>query len=204
MAGFRGCVYDAPVDAVEDIDVTLTRFVADNPGQGTVEEYRYLYDLIVERAPCRLLIFGVGKDSKMWVAANAGGTTEFVEHELEWIGMTRKQIPGVIVHEVTYKTKRKHWKKMLDRTDDLLMQDLPASVTDTAWDIIYVDSPQGGNDRRPGRMKSIYTASRIAARGKQTDVVLHDCDREVERVYGDKYLGEDNLVAHVGRTRHYR
>jgi uncharacterized protein (TIGR01627 family) len=193
------------VSTVAVDDAALRTLVAGNPGQGTFEEYRYLREVIRAKAPCRLLVFGVGKDSALWIAANEGGTTEFVEHEREWIAATRDAVPGVVVHEVHYETRRKHWKKALDRPEALLMTDLPKPVLDGPWDILYVDSPQGGNDRRPGRMKSIYTAARIAERcPADVDVLLHDCDREVERVYGDRFLGAERLVEQVGRTRHYR
>ena len=41
---------------------------------------------IRSRAPgCRLLIFGLGHDSDLWLALNADGETHFVESSTEWI-----------------------------------------------------------------------------------------------------------------------
>jgi len=100
-----------------DADRDLRTLVERNPGQGSFEEYRHLRGTIRGRAPCRLLIFGVGKDSRYWLDANADGTTVFVEHEPEWIRTTRERLPGVDVVQVTYDTRRTQWKALLERRD---------------------------------------------------------------------------------------
>lgn len=184
-------------------DSELEALVEGNPGQGTLDEYVYLRDIISRRRPCRLLVFGVGKDSRIWMAANEGGRTVFVEHETEWIAKTREQIPGVNVVQVRYGTKRTQWKKLMGRHHRLFMEDLPNDVIAENWDVIFVDSPQGGSDKRPGRMKSIYTASVLARRSTDVDVLLHDCDREIEAAYGDAYFGDHLLVKTVRTLRHY-
>lgn len=178
-------------------------FVAGNPGQGTAEEYAYLRDVVAGRVPCRLLIFGVGKDSKLWVRANEGGTTVFVEHEPEWIAKTQQDLPDTRIVRVRYGTRRWQWRFLKELPRLLWMSDLPSDVAEAKWDVIFVDSPQGGKASRPGRMKSIYTASVVAARGDATQVLVHDCDRKVERVYCDRYLGHARLVREVRTLRHY-
>lgn len=185
------------------MDEDLRQLVAENPGQGSFEEYKHLRDTIKAHAPCELLIFGVGKDSKLWVDANPGGNTVFVEHEPEWINKTREQIPGVVIHQVTYATRRPQWKKLLHRQDKLFMEDLPNEVLANNWDVIFVDSPQGGTKKRPGRMKSIYTASVLAKRSTDVQVLVHDCNRQVERVYSDTYLGPERMVTQIRTLRHY-
>ncbi len=184
-------------------DDDLRELVEGNPGQGSFEEYRHLRETIRRRAPCRLLIFGVGKDSTFWMQANEGGRTEFVEHEPEWIQRTRELLPGVVVHQVSYDTRRPQWKRLLRRQDRLFMEDLPNSVLATNWDVIFVDSPQGGSSKRPGRMKSIYTASVLARRGTDVDVLVHDCDRPVEAAYSDRFLGPERMVKQVRTLRHF-
>jgi hypothetical protein len=57
----------------------------------------------------------------------------------------------------------------------------------------------------PGRMKSIYTASRLVAAGGH--VFVHDCERPAEQAFAARYLGDDRLVVEVkGRAilRGYR
>lgn len=181
----------------------IAQFVAGNPGQGTVDEYRYLHDIIAKRAPCRLLIFGVGRDSKLWVRTNEGGTTVFVEHEPEWIALTQRDLPTTRIVRVRYGTRRWQWWLLKEWPSLLWMRDLPADIAEAPWDVIFVDSPQGGKASRPGRMKSIYSASVIAARGDGTQVLAHDCDRQVEQVYCDRYLGRERFVREIHKLRHY-
>jgi hypothetical protein len=201
----------------------IRALVEGNPGQGTFEEYACILDTILAKAPCNLLIFGVGRDSQLWLRANEGGRTVFVEHEPEWIAETRRRLPGVDVVEVKYWTKRWQWPLLLgldtiglDRL--LFMRDLPESVVNQRWDIIFVDSPQGGHNQRPGRMQSLYTGSVLARKsagvptdgspGRRAptggvDFLAHDCDRKVEAVFCNHYMKHETLVNAVRTLRHY-
>jgi glucuronoxylan 4-O-methyltransferase len=186
----------------------IRSLVESNPGQGTFEEYAYILDAILAKGPCNLLIFGVGRDSHLWQRANEGGRTVFVEHEAEWIAETRRRLPGVEVIEVKYWTRRWQWPLLigLDRVglDRLLsMRDLPESVMNQRWDVIFVDSPQGGHDQRPGRMQSIYTASVLARKSAPVDFLAHDCNRKVEAMFCDRFLRHETLVHAVRTLRHY-
>jgi uncharacterized protein (TIGR01627 family) len=185
-------------------DDDLRALVESNPGQATFPEYRLLRDTIRAVAPCDLLIFGVGKDSGFWLDANEGGTTVFVEHEPEWIRMTREAVPGIDIVQVSYDTRRPQWKSLMERRDRLFMTDVPNRVLDRNWDVIFVDSPQGGSRKRPGRMKSIYTASVLARRSTDVHVLVHDCHRPVESAYADRYLGPERMVEQIDSLRHFR
>lgn len=175
-----------------------------NPGQGSLEEYKAILDTIRARAPAKLLIFGVGKDSRIWFHANRGGRTVFVEHEPEWIAQTRAELPEAEIAQVSYRTRLWQWRLLLGLRGLLFMRDLPPAIVNERWDIIFVDSPQGGNWRRPGRMKSLYTAAILARRSRNVDLLAHDCDRRVERVYCDRYLGDQRLLREIRTLRHYR
>ena len=72
---------------------------------------------------------------------------------------------------------------------------LPEQVTQSRWDVILVDGPAGYTDENPGRMQSIYTASKLIKKGGY--VFVHDCHRKVEQVYSDKYLLRKNFVPHI-------
>jgi hypothetical protein len=68
--------------------------------------------------------------------------------------------------------------------------------------VIVVDAPAGYANHfeltgreAPGRMKSIYMASKLVNKGGF--VFVHDCDREVERRYATEYLSTERLFVRV-------
>jgi hypothetical protein len=72
---------------------------------------------------------------------------------------------------------------------------LPPAVRRSGWDVILVDGPPGHREDLPGRMKSIYEASRLAAHGAK--IFVHDCDRPIEAAFADRYLGPDRRFIEV-------
>lgn len=194
---------DASPTPVHTDDDALHAFVDSNPGQGSFEEYRLIRDVIRARAPCALLVFGVGRDSRIWLGENAGGSTVFLEHNADWIEKTHEVLPEADVVQVHYGTRRTQWKRLLERQDKLFMTGLPNRVLSTNWDVIFVDAPPGGSRKRSGRMKSIYTASVLARRSTDVDVLVHDCHREVEATYSERFLGMERLRQQVKTLRHF-
>jgi hypothetical protein len=66
---------------------------------------------------------------------------------------------------------------------------------DVAWDVVLVDGPHGYAEGSPGRMAAIYSAAVMArTRGTETDVLVHDFQREVESVCAKEFLCEENRV----------
>lgn len=182
----------------------IQALVASNPGQATVEEYTLVYKVLAERVPCRMLVFGVGRDTPLWLDVNKGGTTVFLESVAKWAAFAREASPGSRVFDVSYGMARRFMWPMLRRMPERLMMDsLPREVLDTPWDVILVDAPRGTNWRTPGRMKSVYTASVLGAKSK-ADVFVHDCNRPLERESADQFLGPERFVAQAGTMRHYR
>ncbi len=159
---------------------------------------------IKRKAPCRLLIFGLGNDSLFWNRLNRGGVTVFLEDNPAWYNKVTSRSIGLTAFLVNYHTKRGDWRVLLD-SPALLEMTLPDQVEDEKWDIILVDAPQGTSDQTPGRMKSIYLASRLVK--NLGDVFVHDCHREVEDVYSTAFLKKENLVTEIkspgGFLRHY-
>ncbi len=184
-------------------DAAIRALVESNPGQASFEEYQLVHELISAKAPCNVLVFGVGRDTALWLGANAGGHTVFLENVSKWAAYARAHMPGIVVHDVRYRTLRALWQ-LHRRTGRLLyMRDLPPDIQSTQWDVVLVDSPKGNHWYRPGRMKSIYTASVLGRRGG-VDVLVHDCDRPVERQASDQFLSAYELVSELRRMRHYR
>ncbi len=186
------------------MDIPAIRdLLSQSQGQGTYEEYALVYEVLARRAPCALLIFGVGRDSPLWINANAGGRTVFLESVAKWATFARSATPGIDVRDIGYGPWRRFMWPLLRRTPRLLeLSGLPADIRDTVWDVILVDAPRGTTWRRPGRMRSVCTAAARAAPG--ADVFVHDCHRTVERESADQFLGAHNLVAEAGTMRHYR
>jgi Polysaccharide biosynthesis len=150
---------------------------------------------------CRLLVFGVGRDSSYWLACNRGGSTCFVEHDASWAEQIAGEIGKEKIVMVNYSYRRTEWRTLL-ATPERLSLKLPPEIADIAWDVILVDGPTGWLPEHPGRMQSIYTAASLSPR--QGHVFVHDCDRELEQLYSDRFLGSENLCRQVGTLRQYR
>lgn len=193
---FLSDVYSIPREYQDRIE----KLVASNPGQLSLKEYTLIADTIFNRKACHLLVFGVGRDSQLWIDINKEGKTVFLEDNPFWLDYARKKVPNIVVFQVCYDTKRKDWSQLLSQPEKLKM-DLPKEIWDTKWDIIFVDAPAGFSDDQPGRMKSIYTASFLAQ--TNTDVFVHDCDRIVECVYCSHFFQKSDLKNTIDRLCHY-
>lgn len=187
-----------------DLEERINGIVESNPFQLSRSEYRYVADLVTSRAACNLLVFGVGRDSRLWIEANSGGRTVFLEDSIRWIVDVKLAVPEIDVWPVRYNTRRRQWRELLEANGERLSLGLPPAVTDERWNVILVDGPTGFNDDCPGRMKSLYTASRLAHEAGGADVVVHDCDRPVERAFCERFFHPEQLVHELERTRHYR
>jgi uncharacterized protein (TIGR01627 family) len=150
-----------------------------------VDELRPVVQAIRAKPGGGLLVFGCGNDSPFWESLNAGGVTAFVEDDAEWAAVARARLRSATVFVTKYGTTRRQWRTMLARPATLVMT-LPDEIRSRRWDVILVDGPAGYDDDRPGRMKSIYEASRLVARGGK--VFVHDSERPVEAAYAARYL----------------
>lgn len=148
-----------------------------------------------------LLVFGCGNDSVFWERINRGGETVFLEDSPRWQEEIQARLKASPVHLVEYGTRMSDWESLLDRPDRLELA-LPAPVTSRRWDVVLVDGPAGYPDfeefhgkEAPGRMKSIYAASKLVAPGGC--VFVHDCERLIEQRYAARYLGEHRRFVRV-------
>lgn len=157
-------------------------------------ELRAIATEIVRRPTCALLVFGCGSDSLFWETVNRGGTTAFLEDNPKWAGNARAALKAATVHSVTYGTTLSEWRRLLDCPSQLVME-LPVEVESRRWHVILVDGPTGHRITEPGRMKSIYTASRLVAPGGV--VFVHDCERPAEQAFASRYLGDHRLIIEV-------
>jgi glucuronoxylan 4-O-methyltransferase len=167
-----------------------------NHGQMTADEYRYIASFLGDK---NFLVFGTGHDTPLWRYTNSKGKTLFLENIVKWI---KSEDTDVI--KVAYTTKRAQYKELLEEYRqgkyDRLVMDLPRVVLDTQWDCIFVDSPVGTTDKKPGRMQSIYMASVLA--NSNTEIFVHDCDRTVEDVYTTEMFSI--FIKELTKLRHVR
>ena len=160
-------------------------------------ELLYIVKAIRQFSLCRLLVFGLGNDSSFWVQANKSGQTVFLEDRAKWFNEITTKYPYIHAHHIDYLCNIMQWKELLEKPDQLQIT-LPKAIEERAWDVVLVDGPRGYNMLdmcQPGRMSSIYMASRLVKEGGY--VFVHDAEREVERVYADRYLGVRNCKGQV-------
>lgn len=87
------------------------------------------------------------------------------------------------------------------------LNDLPNHVYEVDWDVILVDGPRGDWSDAPSRIQSIFTAG-VLARSKKggnskTHVFVHGFRKRVERLCGDEFLCDENLVEATDTLGHY-
>lgn len=146
---------------------------------------------------CKLLVWGVGYDSKLWCAVNKGGTTVFLEDDSKWARKIAKEITCPVV-KVSYSTRLEQAKSLL-RDEPRLRLVLPAEIQRLRFDVILVDGPDGSKPKAPGRMVSIYMSSRLAH--DDSHVFVHDYQRPVERQYGERFLARRFGAPVIGKHR---
>jgi len=161
-----------------------------------VVELLQIVSAIRSSANCRLLVFGTGYDSPFWNRINRKGSTIFLEDYEPWFEKISLKYPDLEAYLVSYPCNMTQWKEVIDKPERLTIA-LPETVKNEKFDVILVDGPRGHRftDDQPGRMSSIYMASQLVERGGY--VFVHDAEREVERTYSSKYLGEDHLAGEV-------
>ena len=124
------------------------------------EQLKVIFTTIKRKAPCKLLVFGLGNDSVFWSKLNRGGVTIFLEDNKDWLQNVTKRSKGMTAFLVNYNTRRKDWKVLLE-SPSLFNMALPNDVEKEEWDVVLVDGPAGWNDKTPGRMKSIFLSLRL-------------------------------------------
>lgn len=153
-------------------------------------EYKFISDLIQSIKECNLLVFGTGRDSKLWVESNNHGKTIFLEPDEKWISIAKNQNSSMDIRHIKYNTTPNQALSMFftfKRTGEMPnIPSLPEDVVKTKWDVILIDSPVGGVN---GRMSSIFISYVLSnSNKKNTHIFLHDCERDIEMLYGHLFL----------------
>ncbi|KAJ6696522.1 GLUCURONOXYLAN 4-O-METHYLTRANSFERASE 2-RELATED [Salix koriyanagi] len=146
----------------------------------------------------------------MWSALNNGGRTVFLEEDEAWIAQIKRRFPMLESYHVPYNSKARDLSAQRSVIQSspcasLPLKGLPGEVYEIEWDLIMVDAPTGYYEEAPGRMTAIYTAGMMARNRKEgeTDVFVHDVNREVEDKFSKALLCEGYMKKQVGRLRHF-
>ncbi|XP_037456280.1 protein IRX15-LIKE-like [Triticum dicoccoides] len=195
----------------------LVRYAAAAGANSTVsmpeEDVRAIASVVRRRAPCNLLVFGLGAETPLWRALNHGGRTVFLDENPFYVAHMEGAHGGLEAYDVAYATAVRELPDLLDAARasrraecrpvqnllfsdcSLAIGDLPNQLYDVAWDVILVDGPHGYAEGSPGRMAAIYSSAVMArTKGTVTDVLVHDYEREVESVCAREFLCDENRV----------
>ena len=134
------------------------------------EQYRYVSDQLLHDRGCKLLVFGLGHDSRL--SACAGVRLAFVEDNPTYLTAAPAE-SAVIIYE--FNSRVAVWFPIPDPPRQLIQE----------WDYVLVDGPAGFNSFCPGRQIPIAWARLLASK----QVFVHDYERPWERQVCDKLLG---------------
>lgn len=134
----------------------------------------------------KILVFGLGYDSKIWYYANEMKNVWFVESDESYIKLNDYIDPKYIIK---YKYDNITVKKSFSLSiDDIDKYKLPDGILQNApYDLIIVDGPTGFNDDVPGRLLPIYWSSKYLSKAG-TIIYVDDVERDLERYCVSKFL----------------
>jgi len=124
-------------------------------------DVRAIAAVLKRRAPCNLLVFGLGGETPLWRALNHGGRTVFLDENQYYVSHLEGRHPGLEAYDVAYTTTVREFPDLLDAARAaraaecrpvqnllfsdcrLAINDLPNQLYDVSWDVILVDGPRG-------------------------------------------------------------
>ena len=142
-----------------------------------------IFDIFQQfRVDTKMLVFGLGYDSKMWF--NANRATYFVEDKDEYIKLNQ-EIPrsNIIKYDYKYITVNNSFDF---HEDAIASYKIPSELLRQApYDIILIDGPEGWSPGKPGRLIPCYWSQLLSKKG--TTIYIDDASRKLESYCIDKY-----------------
>jgi len=132
----------------------------------------------------KMLVFGLGYDSKMWY--NGNKNTYFIESNDEFINLNKNDIPtsNIIKYEYKNINVRDSFKMSVD---DINKYIIPEKIKNLGpFDIIIIDGPEGWEGSKPGRLIPYYWATLLSNKG--TIIYGDDSSRELENYCINKFF----------------
>lgn len=175
--------------------------IGGQPNSCSHEEYYAFARQVREVKSCRLLVFGVGRDSIAWRTVNQRGQTLFLENNPEWIEKIGSEIGADHILPLAYQQVYEDWEATGCSADAVALPELENAPFDHSWDCVFVDAPWGPTF---GRHQSTHAATLAVKPGGL--IALHDCEREREQTVC-RILLEDRgfeLVEEIERLRIFR
>mgnify|MGYP003383980632 CR=1 FL=1 len=125
----------------------------------------------------KMLVFGLGYDSKMWYAGNTH--TYFIEHNDVYIDLNSAVIPAANI--IKYKYCNITVTDSFNINDnDLGKYMLPPALLEIApFDIILIDGPEGWRKDKPGRLLPCYWTNKFLSK-PGTIIYIDDSSRKLE------------------------
>jgi hypothetical protein len=175
--------------------------IGGQPNSCTLREYCAFAEHVQNIESCRLLVFGVGRDSSAWRKLNHGNPTLFLENNEEWIHRIGEEIGKEHILNTTYQQRFEEWEQTGFASDKVALPTLENAPFNSEWDCVFVDAPWGPTF---GRHQSTYAATKSVRQGGF--IGLHDCEREREQVVCKTLLEANgfDLVEEVERLRIYQ
>lgn len=132
----------------------------------------------------KMLVFGLGYDSKMWYEGN-NKNTFFIENNYQYIQLNINDISSNNIIYYDYKTKCSTSSALLDNEIEQFI--IPEKILKEApFDIIIIDGPEGWLPHKPGRLIPCYWSTLISKPG--TIVYIDDSNRYLENFCIEKYF----------------
>jgi len=148
-------------------------------------EKKVINDIFANILPTtKMLVFGLGYDSKMWYEGT-NKNTYFVENNHKYIELNKENIASDHIIKYDYKTTCEKSIKMTD--EEIKEYEIPNELLKLGpFDIIIIDGPEGWNKNTPGRLLPCYWSTLLSK--PSTLIYIDDSIRELESYCIKKYF----------------